>query len=668
MESNLNSLDQKIIDELLNNGCMTVEELSKKLGAEKTIINYELYGPLKEYCSLDEECRWSILKDKASLVSFPFDESKYNDILLKGNLTELNEYLSHCGNDVLTTPHMLFVKPVISGIILANDKVESILNFLVSNGIDLNSQEYFKNRNDDLKGIDFCGGCICFPIYYYIQGKKRRLKPEEVEMYSYFVIKAREKGWKTGSNFPNNTKIQNLIYFLLANGHEELQPVYDALFSEIQINEREKVQETLEKEFEHISNDEVTDDSKNDSYNTVGNIEKSILDTTLFEDTKIILNAVAINGFVDPSLLSENTSFGKNIRNNLEKLDCKTIDELIVKCGLTLGPIAGDVQYEFVKDDDIEESYISDELLEQHVSGFSNRTMNRLMMYGVRTYKDLLDLNLEEFRQKRGVGNTVIDEIKTQIAKIKAGTANIEPEEPMQDDLTESTLEQDIINNPEISIQSKLPYVVPALLKLYKDRPKEQSVEKIFINNPKYREYYDLLLDNSMEIFGCELGTYLSKMGLIAINDDSFSHNDDITNSNDYSLVENVPTESADNNANCIDEKDGNITNAFVSEELVNIPAETQLCNEEYLEEDLVESDRESDEENMFWLLDSLFNGKKVNLKSIEGTSLHRKLQECANRNNISFEYYLRINGYTIDNEAIEKYKTTYNRVYQRIN
>ena len=44
-----------------------------------------------------------------------------------------NNTADNGGNDVLTTPHMLFVKPVISGIILTNDKVESILNFLVSN-------------------------------------------------------------------------------------------------------------------------------------------------------------------------------------------------------------------------------------------------------------------------------------------------------------------------------------------------------------------------------------------------------------------------------------------------------------------------------------------------------------------------------------------------------
>lgn len=758
MDNKFSPIDQKIIDELNRSGAMKAKELSKILGIDKTIINHELYGPLKEYCSLNEEYYWSINKEKLTKITSSFDERKYFDILTKGDLLQLDDYLTCCGNDILKTPQMLFVKPVISGLVLENAIVDRILDYLKQNGIDLNSQEYFQNRNDDLKGIDLAGGCVCYPIYYFVQGQKRVLKSLEVEMYSHFVIKARENGWITNNKLPNNKEVHNLIYLLLSRGNKELQPVYDALFSNIEPSDTEKDETPykIRNVQEYDANRFYADDSEvermYEDSNTDDNVDDKNLNNTLMEETKILLNSIAINGYIDPSFLSVESVLGNNIRNNLKNIGCETLDELIKKCDLECGPIVGDVQYSFADSSDKDTSRISDEMLDQLVFGLSNRAMNRLMMYGVRTNRDLLNLDLEEFSQKRGVGAGVIDDIKKRRTQLLKGTEIVKQEETVQEVATQENqfekesmqeelytddelMEQQITglssrtmnrlmmrgirtnrellnldlesfyqspgvgpfeiaeiegwiaelkkaikkdqepvdsvnesdenstHNIEISPRSELTEVIFELQKLYDGRPKEHRVEQIFINNPKYKEYYDLLTEKSMELFGCELSEHLSRIGLIKEND--FSSEDEILNSDSQntSLGEDLQKgKTLDYN----DEKECDNVNENSTEEFASYNNETSQNDEEVMQEDLMGMSSDYDTENIFWLLDSLFKGKIVNLKCIEGTSLQRRLLEQANQNKVTLEDYLNNQGYSVDNEAIEKYKMSYNRIYDK--
>jgi len=454
-------LDKNILEQLKINGPMKAKDLAKVLEVRKQEVNSRLYGPLQKKCHLDENFYWSIRKDNNTVSKIEFDEQEYCSILTNSN-DNLEHYLYSLNDNILKTPHLLFIKPIILGNILSEKVIQQIFHFMKNKGIDLNSNDYFLNRNDDLKGIDLIGGCICFSIYYFVQAKKRSLQEKEIVMFSNIIRIARIMGWKFENTSNGSKSTNNLLFILISKGHTELQPIYDAIFVEVEDEELKSENEELEKIYcknmKQSSNNELDVPNQIACKDGEKTSESSSMDENSFlnkndtlNDLKVLLDSLSINGFIDKSFLSSENQLGLKLQKFQTEFNFNSVEELIEALGLKVGVIEGNVEYDLNKND-ADDEYRSvfeanddcGEFLNTKISGFSNRAYNRLMSYGVKTYKDLLNLNLEEFMTKRGVGVGVLEEVSKRIQEIQTELVQNQENESIQNSsIKESPIEFD---------------------------------------------------------------------------------------------------------------------------------------------------------------------------------------------------------------------------------
>lgn len=352
-------------------------------------------------------------------------------MVLKNDEELLNKYLYNLNNDILKTPHILFIKPIISGYILSEKSITIILRYIKNKGIDFNSEDYFQNRNDDLQGVDLISGCLCFTIYYFVQNKKIFLEQQDIAMYSAIVINARKMGWEINNSHKNKKNIQDLLLILISNGHNEIQPIYNALFEDIEnVNLK---QEEVERHVisDSLNQSKIITESKQDNNFSNSNKDEitgnnhNISETLMVDDSInnfiILLNSLAINGFIDNSFLNKESQISSKIYNMQKSLNYESAEKMLERFGFKVDTIEGGVEYDIFKGDVFElntnELRVKDDFLNSNISNFSTRTYNRLKRYGVRTYDDLLNLNIDEFKYSNGVGVGVIEEVQKEYEK-----------------------------------------------------------------------------------------------------------------------------------------------------------------------------------------------------------------------------------------------------------
>lgn len=720
----LSSLDNKIIDELKKHKRLKAKQIAKNIGVDKKIVNSALYSSLKSYCIQDGEYYWSLSQGNEKKSSAKIDDKKYTYYLEKNYAEELTKYLDECEADAVQSPHNLFIKPMVNGYVFSDEMIKAIIDWIVRHGVSLNSKEFFTNRTDALKGADLVAGILCFPVFYFAQGKRRVLDEKEIGMYKSIVLSARKKGWNTDVVLPNGRTVKDLVYMLLSHGHGELQPVYDALFvSPLSEPDSDSTGGYIEPEMKMLEEPNNEKEEKTVQQPSVDPLKKKEIpgDDDFFENVVVLLRSLAIDDTIDSSTISDKTPLGKNIRLRMAQYGCITIEEFLEKTGLKSGTITGDVA--FVKNSEERKVNLDHPKLTEEIDGFSVRAFNRLRKYGVSTYNDLISIDLEAFRQFRGVGTGVFDEVLKRINEIR------------------SSLEQEDGNEAEAAEEMvDLRAITQQISELYEGRSKEESIDKIFEHNPQFQQYYESLTIQAPSLFGCALIDHFKRIGLIvepARNNEPFNGNTDIrlelkqvvdrlaeiyktrkpeisvnevfNNNPDFrkyhsslsfnakrlfgmtldKLFRNLgivgvadkPEETSQLSETSVEVQNESETTSKVND-VHNLPVNEPEENEDVPNtseepadntntvEDVLEnredgtSENDDEENRIIMLLSSIFRNQAVSLKKIEGTTLYRSLASVAERKNYSIEEYVKAKGFVVDDNAHEDFKLEFNRIY----
>lgn len=464
MANELTEFDKKILELLKEQGPLNARDIAQKLNLNGKGVNFALLGNLKSYCKQDNKYNWYL----DPTVPYPLAAKKVTEEkkdfieILKGHsIDELATYLAETP-DIMNKPQDLLIIPMIKKVIMDSSQIKLIIQTIHDNNIDLNTNAYYLNRTDALKGVDLVGGILFYLMSFAVHKQKRALTAQEVDAILCIINEAVSQGWRKDNPLANNRTIKDLVYMYMSKKHPELKPVYSLLVAEtvstkttiIQKEDvkKEEVVIVEQNDGEVLEEKEVVDEQK-----YLSPVGKKILDDAfedqtkplkgdeeIFNSVKMFLDGIAVNGYIDPAYISNKTQIGQNLADKYYLCGCRNIKELVEECGLQVGPIQGNVQFEtnttkIISNNDVEK------VLNQKIKDFSNRSFNRLTMYGVKTNKDLLNLDLTEFAKFRGVG--VVDEVSARIKQLREECLKLSVNTETLDKV-EDNKEQVVQNNP----------------------------------------------------------------------------------------------------------------------------------------------------------------------------------------------------------------------------